>query len=660
MTGMGMIRPKLLLIPMAALPLLAPGEAMAQVTRILQFRNLRQSVETSYQLKASQGELASSTENTLQEDYRIGIDYAIYRPRLLHGEVNLDIRADQNLYTGSNRSTKQTNGLGLLYDINGIFLDRFPYPLSFNYSSTITEVPREFASSYRQQTDNLAVQLPIASQLVPIVFSYNRNSSQTNGLEIDNTTKSETYTFGAANNVKNSQTFFTISGTKTDVSSEDGSSDQHSSNIDANLNNTCDFSTNELNRMLYTRAHVVTQRGLNESRTTDLNASLNWDLGRALESGTDYAFNLREEPSQDQTSHNARAWLQHQLFRSLLTRIEIEGTNRTLNGGTEKSGGGGVSFDYRKLLPAESRLHLSAGKHYLVTSNHFDEGNQGIFGEPQTVGNLYVVTLSQQNIAPDTVVVWNESRTVRYNKGTDYDVRTSGTQTEIVILVDTTRIKLNDKLSIDYKMLVNSNITYGTTRTTLGADVALRGGKYRLYTNWSDTTQDLISGVADQVNLTGTRSLRAGFETRMEETGTLLFEYDKLASSAESSQTFKSAYTSSGAWRQGRYTFSATDRYIMRESKLLNRDGSTSDNSNVFSAGGSYTTSFMTAAQLTATANYLNTIGYTDSNHVMLGLDIRWRLRRLTINAVSQANFRYSSGMWTSDQNILVRLSRQF
>lgn len=659
MTGMGMIRPKLLLIPVALLPLLAPRDAMAQVTRILQLRNLRQSVETSYQLKASQGELASSTENTLQEDYRVGVDYAIYRPRLLHGEVNLDIRADQNLYTGSDRSTKQTNGVGLLYDISGIFLDRFPYPLSFNYSSNITEVPREFASSYRQQTDNLALQLPIASQLMPIVFSYNRNTSQTNGLEIDSTTKSETYTFGGSHHLKNSQTFFTVSGTKTNLGSEDGD-DQRSSNIDANLNNTFEFNTADLNRMLYTRAHVVTQRGLNESRTTDLNASLNWDLGKALESGADYSFSLRDEPTQDQTSHNARAWLQHQLFKSLFTRLEVEGTNRTLNGGSEKSGGGGVSFNYRKLLPAQSSLHLNAAKHYMVTSNHLDQGNQGIFGEPQTVGNLYVFTLSQQNIAPDTVVVWNESRTVRYSKGSDYDVRTSGLDTEIVILVDTTRIKLNDKLSIDYKMLVNSNITYGTTRNTLGADLSLREGKYRMYTNWNDTSQELISGAADQVNLTGTRSLRAGFETRMEEASTLLFEYDKLTSSAESSQTFKSAYTSSGSWRQGRYNFSATDRYIMRESKLLNRNGNSSDSSNVFSAGGSYSTSLMTIAQMTATANYLNTIGYTDSNHVMFGLDIRWRLRRLTINAVSQANFRYSSGVWTSDQNLLVRLSRQF
>ncbi|WP_136516091.1 hypothetical protein [Geomonas edaphica] len=654
-----MNRRKVLLIPLATLPLLAPGEATAQVTRILQLKNLRQSVEASYQLKASQAELTSSTDNTLQEDYRIGVDYAIYRPRLLHGEVNLDIRADQNLYTGSNRSTNQTNGVGLLYDINGIFLDRFPYPLSFNYSSNITEVPREFASSYRQQTDNLSLQLPITSQLLPVVFSYNRNSSQTNGLEIDSTTKSETYTFGATHHLKHSQTYFTISGTTTDLSSE-GGDDQRSSNIDANLNNTLDFGTAGLNRMLYTRAHVVTQRGLNESRTTDLSTSLNWDLGRALESGADYSFNLREEPTQDQTSNSARAWLQHQLFSSLFTRLDAEGTNRTLNGGSEKSGGGGVSLNYRKLLPAESSMHLSAGKHYLVTSNHLDEGNQGVFGEPQTVGNLYVFTLSQQNVAPDTILVWNESRTVRYNKGTDYDVRTNGPDTEIVILVDTTRIKLNDKLSIDYKMLVNSNITYATTRTNLGADLSLRGGKYRLYTNWSDTSQELISGAADQVNLTGSKSLRAGFEMRMVEADTLLFEYDKLSSSAESSQTFKGAFTSSGTWWQGRYNFNATDRYITRESKLLNGNGSRSDDSNVFSAGGSYSTSFMTAAQLTATANYLNTIGFTNSNHLMLGVDVRWRMRRLTINAISQANFRYSSGAWTSDQNILVRLSRQF
>ena len=653
-----MIRPKLLLIPLA-LPLLVPQDAMAQVTRILSLRNLRQSVEATYRLKANQGELASATQQGLQEDYHIAVDYSVYRARLLHGEVGLDLRADQNLYTGSDRSTSDTHGFGLLYDINGVFLDRLPYPVTFNYSSDIAEIPREYSSSYQQKTDNFAVHLPIAARYFPVSFSYNRNSTETSGLELDSRSESESYTFGASHHYKKSEAYFTIVGTTLDLDTENGEDAQHSSNIDANLNHSLDLGTKELNRMLYTRGHVVTQRGVNESRTTDLGTSLNWDLGKALDSGTDYSFSLREEPQQDSKNHNARIWLQHQLFKSLTTRVDVEGSDRTLSAGTEQSAGGGVNLSYHKLLKAGNRMQLTAGKRYSVTANKLEDGNIGVFAEAQTVGALLVVTLNQLNVAPGSVKVWNEARTRLFDEGIDYEVRESGAGTEVAVRVGTSRILVGDRLSIDYQVLVNSNITYSTTSMALGGDLSLNNGKHHLFTNWNSTQQGLISGRADQVNLAETNSYRAGFETKLEESGTVSLEYNRLSSSAENSQSLKGAFTRSGSWRQGRYTFTTTDRYIVRENKLVSRPGNGNDSANVFTAGGSYSTT-VEKATVTATANFLNNMGFIDSSNLALGLDVRWSMRRLTVNAVSQANFRYSSGGWTSDQNLMVRLSRHF
>ena len=653
-----MIRPKLLLIPLA-LPLLVPQAAAAQVTRILSLRNLNQSVEATYRIKANQAQLASSTQQGLQEDYHISVDYAVYRARLLHGEVGLDLRADQNLYTGSDRSTTETNGFGLLYDINGVFLDRLPYPVTFNYSSDIAEIPREFSSSYQQKNDNFAIHLPIAAKFLPVSISYNRNATETSGLELDSTTKSESYTFGASHNYKNSETYFTIVGTTLDLFTESGEGAQHSSNIDANLNHALNLGKPGLSRMLYTRGHVVTQRGINESRTTDLGTSLNWDLGKALESGTDYSFSLREEPLQEQRNHSGRVWLQHQLFKSLVTRVDLEGSDRSLAAGTEQSAGGGLAFNYHKLLQGGSRMQLTAGQRYSVTANKLNDGNIGVFAEAQSVGTLLVVTLNQQNVAQGSVKVWNEARTRLYDEGIDYEVRESGASTEVAVKVGTSRIVVGERLSIDYQVLVNANITYSTTTRSLGADLSLNNGKYHLFTNWNGSKQGLISGSADQINLAQTTSYRAGVDARLEETGTLSLEYNRLASSAENSQSLKGSFTRSGTWRQGRYTFNTTDRFLLRENNLVSQGGDSSDTANVFTAGASYATT-LEKALVTGTANYLNNMGFIDSSNLSLGLDVRWIMRRLTVNAVSQANFRYSSGGWTSDQNLMVRVSRHF
>ncbi|WP_136526173.1 hypothetical protein [Geomonas ferrireducens] len=653
------MRCKLLFIPLGLL--LIPEWAAAQVTNILALRNLRQSVETTYHLKAAQADLVSTTQQSLQEDYHLGLDYAVYRARLLHGEIGLDLRADQNLYMGNERSTNDTYGFGVLYNITGIFLDRFPYPLSFSFTSDIADVPREFASSYQQKSNSLALHLPISSTFVPITFGYNRTSNETSGLELDSRSKSDSYTFGASHNYKNSETYFTIVGSTLDLTTDNDEPSQQSSNIDANLRNSLNFSTPSLNRILNTRAHVVTQRGVNESRTTDLGASLSWDLGRALETGTDYSFTMREEPTQIQRTHNARAWLQHRLFKSLTTRIEAEGNDRSLSAGSEQSGGGGLVLDYHKLLPHDSRMQLTAGRHYLVTANKLSDSGIDVFAETHAVDQLLVIPLNQQNVVEGSVKVWNQARTREYDPNLDYEVRQNGLTTEVVIRTGTSRIVVGDLVSIDYKVLVNSNITYSTTNDALGADFTFLENKYRVFANWNRTSQDLISGSADQINLAGSTSYRLGGDTRFDDdAGTLSVEYTRVVSSAEKSQTYKGAFMRSGSWMQGRYTMNLTDRYLIRESDLVSKGNSGGNTSNVFSASSSYSKMLENTALVTATGNLLNNTGYIDNTNLSLSLDVRWNVRKLTFNVNSQANFRYSGSGWTSDQTLMLRMARQF
>lgn len=660
MTGMGMKLPTQLLIPMALL-VLTPGAALAQVTRVISLSNIQQSVDTSYRFDASQSQLASSTQHGLQEDYHFTIDYSIYKARLLHGQIALDLQADQNYFSGGGGASRGSYGLGLLYDINGVFLDRFPYPVTFNFSSQLTEVPREFAPSYQQQTDTVSLGVSLASRKLPTAFNYTRSSNETSGLEINRKMKSESFSFGASHSLMRlSDTQLSVIGTSLDLATSDGAENDHSGNLESTLNNTLTFSTSELSRVLYSRARVVNQSGNNESRSMELGESLNWDLGRALTSGADYTLSNREGIKESsQTTNTGRLWLQHRLFKSLTTRLDLNASDNSLATGSDRTVYGGLSLTYQKILPSEGRLQLQGNQQYGVTSSRLSDNTLPVFAEQHTVGPLLLVTLDRPNVDPDSPIeVWNAARTRKYELS-DYEVVNNGTVTELIIKVGPlASISPGELLSIDYDYLVNSDITYSSTSRGLGTDLSFLNNKYRMFANWDTSRQDLISGKADQINLTGTDNYRTGVETRFE-SGSLATEYSRSDSSSDLSQSLSATLLHSGKYGPGAYTLSVADRYVRTESNSLTAK-TPRRSTNVVSAGGSYTRVLDNSVVLTTTANYLGTMGFVDSNNLSLSLGLRWNIRRLTITMLTRANLRYASGNLTSDEHLQLRLSRYF
>ena len=641
----------------------AATEAAAQVTSLLTLSNLRQSVDLSYRFDANQGTLDSTFQQGLQEDYRLSIDYSVYRARLLHGQIALDLQANQEKFSGQGKSSGISKGYGLLYDINGVLLDRFPYPVNFFFSSNITQIPREFASSYQQTNDSSGVSVTLNSRYLPVAFNYTRSSNETSGLESDRIQISDTFSFGASHNYgEKSQTQFTIFNTNQSGAFKGGGTIDKTGNLEATLNNTYMLGTKELNRVLYSRWRIGNQRGANESRSAELGEYLAWDFGRALTSGLDYTFSNRESLGQSQRLNSSRFWMQHRLFQSLTTRFDLMGTHNSLNTGTERNASGTLSMSYQKLLPAQSMFHLQGHKQFGVSSNELSDDRLGVFDEPHTASATEPLLLIKPEVVPGSVVVRNADPAVRaipYVENRDYQVRQVGTQTEIFVRVAGSEILTGDRLLISYQHFVNTQITYSYSSQGVGGDVILFDNKYRIFASYDTSRQDLISGQEDQVNLIGSESYRVGFERRYR-SGSFTGEYDNTSSDVDRNQSVSGYLVYGGDYSGGKVSFTASDRYVLVETNPLVNTSGSRRSVNIFSAGGSYSKALENSAVVTASASFMDSRGTVTTDNLSLGLGVQWNLRKMVISALTQANFRYTSGNLTSDEHLQLRLSRYF
>ena len=642
----------------------AATDAAAQVTSLLTLTNLRQSVDLSYRFDASEGQLGSSFQNGLTEDYRLSIDYSVYRARLLHGQVSLDLKADQQRHDGQGKSSGLSKGYGILYDINGVLLDRFPYPVNFFLTSNITDIPREYASSYQQKNDTTGMSITLNSKFLPAAFNFSRSSSETDGLESDRLQVSDTYSFGAAHNYHDiSNTNFTIFNSRQagTIKGGGGASDR-TGNMDATLNNTFHIGTKELNRILYSRWRIANQRGDNESRSAEIGEYLAWDFGKALTSGLDYSFSRQETPGRSQQQNSSRFWLQHKLFQSFSTRLDLMGSSRKFDTGTEQNASGSVSLAYQKILPAESVIHLQGRKQYGMSSNKLTDDKLSVLDEPHTASAVDPLILDEAVIVASTIVVRNADpavRTLAYVENKDYQVRQLGSQTEIFFLVAGSEIHAGDKLKISYQHLVNTHITYAYSSKGVGGDISLFQNRYRIYASWDGSSQELVSGEADQVNLTSTDAYRLGAERRFE-AGSFSTEYSSTSTDQDRNQSLSGYLTYGGDYRLGKLSVTASERYVMVETNPLVNGPGTKRSMNIVSAGASYTRPLENAAVLTATANAMDSRGTIVTDNLSMSLGVQWTLRRMTISVAGQANFRYTAGVLSSDQHLQMRISRFF
>ncbi|KAB0671471.1 hypothetical protein F6V30_02510 [Oryzomonas sagensis] len=640
----------------SALLLLVIGDAQAERVGLLMLTPPQQWLDIDYKFLGQQ-QSTTTEQHQLAEDYNYKFQYAVIRPSLLRGSIALKLELDQRQSGTSSQSTGILTGEGFFYHINGVLLERSVAPASFALDSTITEVAQPFANSYQQTTTAYNLQWSLRNDILPTTIRYSKGNSETSGLVVDSKSDTDQVSISTQHTLGISRSSLEIYDIINRYVPTQGAS-RTDKRYELRFNNDLQWTKAGKNRMLSTRLTASEATGINYIRNLDLNENLLWDWGKALRSGATYSFFNSGGDGGSQVHNAADVWLQHLLFKSLTTRIDLNARKDEYPTGYEQEVKGRYSFGYVKELPKEGRLtlngyqQLGAIKRQLGNTDHLhilNESHTVVFG-----GHIY---LGQPNVIESSITVRNADSLKRlppYDLNTDYQVVVTGTQAEIVP-VSTGAIKEGDTLLISYDYKVDSRVDSTTAAYGVDGALMLFKGAFQLYGNVSQSREDRVSSQASLAGLTAQGMSRVGAEVKWGAI-TLTSEYETLDSDSDKHQEARAMARYNSYLRDGTLTLSLRDNYRWYEAIGTTRRA----DENTFSVSAGYNAVLFSTTAMTLNVDYENIGGARQSDRLTIGNSLRWSAGKLALSLLSGFGARREAGRISYDEHIHLILSRYF
>lgn len=223
-----------------------------------------------------------------------------------------------------------------------------------------------------------------------------------------------------------------------------------------------------LNRRWDSRLTYLDRSG--KSASTQLSADEDLRIDHDANLFTDYRYLLSRSEIQSgaTTTQTGIALLQHQLYRSLTTRLRADGTLEEVPDGERTRWGGQADFDYSRGLPGNGRAFAGVGGRYQVDDNSLKRSQIDVVDEPHTapstLGGNAGFTLANAFVISSTIVVTDTRGGARLPTlaGVDYIVVEEGNFTRIVPLAGSAVTLGGDPLAVSYTFDVNPSLRFST------------------------------------------------------------------------------------------------------------------------------------------------------------------------------------------------------
>lgn len=642
--------------------LLSAQNASAARTGLFLLANLQQFVHLTYKFDQYKLADSSSTQNAAYEDYYFKGDYAVLDKNILNGNFTLGFRFKQNQFSGSgsNSSNRFSLGYGIYYDFRGVFLENKPYPLHFFVNSKTEDIAQDFGQDYTLTTDTYGLNLALQNKFLPASVGYTRSTSTTDGLDTDRKSTRDQLDFHFRHQYRISESLLDLLFTKENYSPDTTESLDFNKSAELHFGNRLHWSEGEKVRYLNSLVQYVDAAGINDRQTLDVSENLDWDLGKALHSGLNYSYSRYKSGNLDQQTNSGRAWIQHQLYQSLITQLEAMVRQTDLFPGTEQISGGRVTLGYRKNLPSDSGLSLNVYEQYQVTDRKAETDRLSVVDEPHTVVFGEQIFLANPNAVAESIVVRNADPLVRvdpYVENVDYRVVQDGARTEIVVFGSglSNIITEGMGLLISYDYLINPSLKFATNSWGTNAEVRILANRFRVYGSYEQTDQDLLAGQTDVVSLDSLKIYRLGGEANYRPYK-LSGQYMKFESATDRHQTLNGSLHYYDLWRGGNLSLYLEDEYWWSGAS----QGANLDSKNTLRTGAEYRKPVLSSLLVSVRGNYQKTTGAVDSDQVTFGGDLRWQLRKLILTVRSWAGFRRFEGDWTREEHLRMDITRYF
>jgi hypothetical protein len=467
----------------------------------------------------------SSTEDRLFFGPLLGLDLSgsIYHPNLLAYHVNVDgsLGWTEDTYKGAaSATTREIRFLGSFlgemnildskplhgrlfssythshqdYDFfNRIYVDTWRYGGSLNYS---TGPWRFFTTVSHETQDATGNPIPIWSEttFASASITHQRKSGSTSlGGSINDYTRTD---FGAG-----------------------------SDGMDYNLNfsDSEDFGDRK-------HWHSVVNAGYNrlESMTVPsqlYNATANLRAMHSEQLSSQYNLNYSKNTYGDADNDNlsGNVLLEHKLFQSLTTDLNLQGYRYTASSDTDSQRswqlGGGPGFRYTKRLSRTSSLTAYENVGCFHTDVQSSGGIIPVIDEARVFGSSgQPIALRQPNVIQSTIIVTDTSRLPPggYIPGLDYTIIQNGQFTLIERPVGS---RVPDNVLISYNFIASPSGSYDTLNNTCGLRFDFFDNHWSIYTRHTMTRNDGAANLVVQdlnIFVLGTegrwKALRAGGE----------------------------------------------------------------------------------------------------------------------------------------------------
>lgn len=630
-----------------------------------------QSVGLSYQFGrqdvSSNGRHSSSMQNRFQENYNFDINYAVYNERILKGKIAAKARANQEFFYSSRSGSSDSSSNGLLYNVYGVFLERGYMPVKFFAGSELTFVQNSFSPGYNLATDSYGFGTAVRNKMFPLSIDYSRYTSETTGLPEDRIQTSDQVSLLAVHSVPSiSETELGLYGTKTrsELKADPAGDTDSRRSYRISLRNA--LSTRDGKYAL--QSSLQARDDFHNAKTGNLGwqEAFTWRLGKGLSLGLGYGsdYNSQESPIDNttttRTSNAGSLWLSHQLFQNLISRLDLAARRTDVADGSEREYTGRLGFAYTRTLPRDGRLTLSYDELRTVTDRSIASGEIEVIDEPMTaqtsIGARNV--LQQPNVIPTSIVVKDaEVLGLIYSAGPDYEVLPStGPVTELNFAILGSLITEGRPLLVSYRFRVNPSIEYGTTGRTLGASVSLSGG-HRLTASYGHSSQELISGRAELLQLNDSNSYKVGYAWESED---ILFGLDEsyLDSTLDRHNVVEGYIRSTKRFPVGRLMWLMRDRYAIFWATQSNPR---ERRENVFTATANYSRPLFTNGNAAFSASFSDSRGGSVArDDAQLGVDFDWGYGKLFVKVAGRLDWRSLSGATALENQVSLEVKRYF
>ncbi len=264
-----------------------------------------------------------------------------------------------------------------------------------------------------------------------------------------------------------------------------------------------------LNRRWDTRIRINDRTGIRDETRLNIDQLLNIDHSDRLRTRYRYLSTFTDRPVGDNDKQTIAFLLDHRLYESLETTLELSDATENFPGGGRDVRRGRLNLDYKKRLPNDARVFANLTVFKERQDDEFETTRAFVFEEEHRFDETFAlpIGLNQPLVEPGSVSIVKTENGPEVTgcgdfsvprplvEGVDYTLRNIGDVTEVVPLpctLTSAGINPDDLIRVDYVVLVDPSRKIETDGYAFDLSIGYRN--FRPFYRREETNQDLLSG----------------------------------------------------------------------------------------------------------------------------------------------------------------------